>query len=117
MSNKENKYSSFAEFWPFYVGEHSRSATRTLHFIGTTLGILLLATAVATKLWYLLVLVPVVSYGFAWYSHFFVERNRPATFKYPLYSLLADFKMYYLILKGDMNSEVERILQKQKISD
>lgn len=102
-------YGSFEEFWPFYVREHSQPATRAFHFIGTSLGLALLVFVCITGLWYLLPLVFIVSYGFAWYSHFFIEHNRPATFKYPLYSLAADFRMYYLMLQGKMDAEVARV--------
>lgn len=103
------RYNSFQEFWPFYVKEHSKAATRMFHFIGTSLGLLLLVFSCLTRQWYLLPLTLVVSYGFAWYSHFFIEHNRPATFKYPIYSFLADLRMYQLMLQRKMDAEVEHI--------
>lgn len=102
---------SFDEFWPFYCCEHSRPATRRLHFAGSLLGPLLAAIGVARTgraSW--LTLWPAVSYGFAWGSHFLVEKNRPATFRYPLWSLLADYRMVGFMLSGRMDGEVERAL-------
>lgn len=101
------QYTSFEEFWPFYVCEHSRPMTRWLHFCGTLLLIPIVVLAVVGSAWYLL-LLPLVGYGFAWVSHAFVERNRPATFTYPWWSLMADFKMFYYILTGRMSDEVAR---------
>ncbi len=99
---------SFAEFWPFYVREHSLAATRTFHFIGTSFGLMaIILAAITTQGWFLLAGL-VVSYGFAWSSHFFIEKNRPATFTYPLYSLRADLRMYGLMLRGRMQAEVVR---------
>ncbi len=99
---------SFSEFWPFYVREHSQPLTRRLHFVGTTLVLLLVIAAAALRRPWLLLLTPVCGYSFAWASHFLVEKNRPATFKYPLYSLVADFVMYGKMLRGQMDEEVRR---------
>jgi len=88
------RYRSFREFYPFYLTEHSRSGTRRLHFVGTLLVLLTVVYALATQRWAALLLLPVFGYGFAWAAHFFVERNRPATFTYPLYSLAGDFRMF-----------------------
>lgn len=103
----EQRYQSFAEFWPYYVREHSHPACRLLHFVGSTLGIVVLAAAVVYNLW-LLPLALVVGYGFAWIGHFLIEKNRPATFKYPLWSFIGDWKMWFLMLTGRMSAEVER---------
>ncbi|MEZ4751368.1 MAG: DUF962 domain-containing protein [Bdellovibrionota bacterium] len=85
---------NFQEFWPFYLSEHSRPATRFFHFVGTSFGLLCLGTALVKQdpLWLPIGLVG--SYGLAWFSHFFIEKNRPATFQYPVWSFLGDFKMY-----------------------
>lgn len=99
---------TFAEFWPFYVLEHSRPATRVLHAAGTLASLGLLVWLVATRRWAWLPLVLVVGYGAAWAAHFFVEHNRPATFKYPLWSFAADYKMLWMMLGGRMGREVER---------
>jgi hypothetical protein len=103
------RFTSFAEFWPFYVQEHSRPATRVVHFLGSTLAVVLVIVAIVGQWWWLLLAVPLVGYGFAWASHFGIEHNRPATFKYPLWSLAADWKMWLLMLSGQMGKEVERV--------
>jgi hypothetical protein len=94
------EYHSFEEFYPFYLSEHSRSGTRRLHFTGTLLVLLTLAYAVATQRWRFLALVPLCGYGLAWVGHFAVERNRPATFQHPLYSLAGDFRMFVEMIRG-----------------
>jgi hypothetical protein len=100
---------SFEEFWPFYVAEHGRAATRALHFTGTSAGLLLLGVALWSRRPVLLLAALLVSYGLAWVGHFLVERNRPATFQYPLWSLRGDFRMYGLMWRGRMSSEIERL--------
>ena len=94
------QYGTFRDFYPFYLTEHSRSGTRRLHFAGTTLVLLTLVYALASRRWVLLAMLPVFGYGFAWAGHFFVERNRPATFQYPVYSLAGDFRMFADMLRG-----------------
>lgn len=91
---KQSGFNSFAEFYPFYLREHSDPTCRRLHFVGTSLVIVLLALVAISGKLVLLWLLPVVGYGFAWVGHFFYEKNRPATFKHPWYSLAADFVMY-----------------------
>jgi len=103
---------SFTEFWPFYCREHSKPLTRRLHLAGSVLGpfasaIVFLGTGSAHALW----LWAVCGYGFAWVGHFFVERNRPATFRHPFYSLAADYVMVWKMLTGRMDEEVARALQ------
>jgi len=93
-------YGTFRDFYPFYLTEHSQSGTRRLHFAGTLLVLLTLVYALGSRHWALLWLVPLFGYGFAWAGHFFVERNRPATFQYPLYSLAGDFRMFADMLRG-----------------
>jgi hypothetical protein len=94
------RFESFGEFYPYYLTEHSDRSCRRLHFIGTALVMLTLIVAVASDRYALLWLVPVLGYGFAWAGHFFFEKNRPATFRYPLYSLIGDFVMFRDILVG-----------------
>jgi len=102
--------SNYSEFWDFYVCEHSRPLTRALHVAGTALGLVLLVWFAATGRWYLFPLFLVVGYAFAWFAHFVVEKNRPATFKYPFWSFISDFKMMWFMITGRMGREVERAL-------
>ncbi|MGJ7551492.1 Mpo1-like protein [Pseudomonas alloputida] len=94
------QFRSFAEFYPYYLGEHSNPTCRRLHFVGTSLVIALLAYTLGSGKWWLLLAVPFCGYGFAWVGHFFYERNKPATFKHPWYSLIGDFAMFRDILLG-----------------
>ena len=105
-------YRSFSEFWPYYLREHSKPRTRSLHYVGTTLVVAIAAFALVTGAWLWLLFVPFAGYGFAWIAHFRVERNRPATFTYPLWSLAADFKMWGLWLTGRLQPELDRALRK-----
>lgn len=105
----EARIKTYPEFWDFYVQEHSHPATRLLHFAGTSLAILLLVWFIWRGSWFYFPLCLVVGYGFAWAAHFFVEKNKPATFKYPLWSFVSDYKMMFYMLTGKMNSEVERV--------
>lgn len=91
---------SFEEFYPFYLKEHSNPINRLLHVIGTTIVLALVATSLIHLNPYWLIFIPISGYGFAWIGHFFFEKNQPATFKYPLWSLKSDFKMYFDILNG-----------------
>ena len=94
------RYATFRQFYPFYLTEHSRSGTRRLHFAGTLLVLLTLMYAFAAQRWAILLLLPVFGYGFAWVAHFFVERNRPATFTYPFYRLVGDFRRVVDMARG-----------------
>lgn len=98
--NRTAQFRSFAEFYPYYLGEHSNPTCRRLHFVGTSLVIALLAYTIGSGKWLLLLALPVFGYGFAWVGHFFFENNRPATFTHPLYSLMGDFVMFRDILLG-----------------
>jgi hypothetical protein len=95
-----SRYASFREFYPFYLSEHSDRNCRRLHFVGSTLVLAVVAVAAATRDARWLLLAPVFGYGFAWVGHFAFEKNRPATFKQPLYSLAGDWVMYWDILRG-----------------
>lgn len=105
----EARIQSFEEFWPFYVGEHLDPRSRALHYVGTTLAIGTIATAALTVNPTWLLLTPIVGYTPAWVGHFIIEGNRPATFKYPLWSLRGDLKMLSYALAGRMADEVERL--------
>ncbi|MCB0501484.1 MAG: DUF962 domain-containing protein [Bacteroidetes bacterium] len=92
------KFNSLQEFYPFYLTEHSNTICRSLHFVGTSIVIGLLISAIITQKWWLLLLMPLAGYGFAWVGHFVFEKNKPAAFKQPLYSLASDFLMFYHII-------------------
>lgn len=100
MTSEElQKFGNFREFYPYYLDEHRDVRCRRMHFIGSTLVLLTLVLAVAHTPWWLLA-APVAGYGFAWLGHFLFEKNKPATFKYPLYSLMGDWVMFGDILRG-----------------
>lgn len=101
-------FQSFAEFWPFYLREHHRPFTRLLHYVGTTLGVILLLGFLATGDWRLLTGAPIAGYAFAWFAHAFIERNRPATFAHPLWSFQGDFYMLYCWATGRLAAELDR---------
>ena len=100
------RYATFAEFWPFYLREHSRPRTRALHYVGTSLVVAIAVFALVTGRWWWLLAMPAAGYFFAWLAHFTVEKNRPATFTYPRWSLAADFRMWWLWLTGRLGAEL-----------
>ncbi|WP_420431710.1 Mpo1-like protein [Hyphobacterium sp.] len=102
------EYTTYGEFFPYYLQEHARPATRYFHYAGSILAIIVLTYAIASGNLWLLLLVPVSGYFFAWISHAFVERNKPATFTYPLWSLRGDYHMLVLAISGKLNAELER---------
>lgn len=106
----EKRFETFEEFWPFYVKEHAQKSTRIMHFVGTTAAVGMFATGVLLRKKWMMLVAPVFGYGPAWVSHFFIEKNRPATFKYPRWSLMADFVMWNKMVRGEMDAEVERVL-------
>ncbi|MRX28207.1 DUF962 domain-containing protein [Kangiella sp. HZ709] len=101
----DERFTSFKEFWPYYLSEHRLPSNRLLHYIGTYLSLSLLLIAISTQQWWLILAASLTGYGFAWVGHFFIEKNRPATFSYPLWSFLADYKMCYLALTGKLKQE------------
>jgi hypothetical protein len=105
----EKQFQTFKEFWPFYLGEHSAPANRWLHFIGTSLALLQIIYALATRRFWLLLTALVTGYAFAWIGHFFLEKNRPATFTYPWFSFMGDWKMWALMMAGRLNSEMKKL--------
>jgi hypothetical protein len=94
------RFASFREFYPYYLSEHRDRTCRRLHFIGTSLVLIVLAAAALSRNAWLLLLAPLVGYGFAWIGHFRFEKNRPATFSHPFYSLAADFVLFRDMLTG-----------------
>jgi|SRR5262245_11517132 len=101
------RFKSFDEFWPYYVAEHSQPGTRLLHLVGTTAATASLLYFIAARKWRLLPLALVPGYAAAWVGHFFVEKNQPATFQYPLWSLMGDYKMMAKMIRGEMDQELE----------
>lgn len=100
MAVTESRYESFGDFYPYYLNEHKDRICRRLHFLGTGLVLLTLVVAMYFRSWPALMALPLVGYGFAWVGHFFFEHNKPATFKYPFYSLIGDFVMFKDMLTG-----------------
>ncbi|AWL12622.1 hypothetical protein HMF8227_02164 [Saliniradius amylolyticus] len=112
-------FKSFADFYPYYLQEHSDKRCRALHYIGSTLVLGILVYSLWNRWWWGLLLMPVVGYGFAWIGHFLFEHNRPATFRHPWYSLLGDWVMYKdagLGLLG-VDSQLQRMKQQQSSSE
>lgn len=97
----------YADFWPYYLREHARPETRRLHYAGTALTFVALAAGIFASAWWLLA-IPLAGYGFAWSAHFGVEKNRPATFTYPLWSLASDYRMFFLWLAGRLGPHLQR---------
>lgn len=102
------RISSYAEFWPFYLREHAAPLTRLLHALGTGVGLLLLLGALVLGAWWLLLAALLAGYGFAWVSHLVVERNRPASFRHPWWSLISDFRMAWCMVTGTLDAELEK---------
>lgn len=102
------RISTFEEFWPYYLGEHRSPLCRGLHYVGTGMAIGSVAAAALTLNPAWLLVAPIAGYGPAWFAHYVVEKNRPATFTYPAWSLRADFKMFGLAVRGKMGAEMKR---------
>ncbi|GAB1463225.1 Mpo1-like protein [Pedobacter sp.] len=105
MNNK--KYKSLKEFYPFYLSEHQNTTSRILHFIGTLLAIVSLIGGILFHDFRFMLAVPFLGYGFAWVGHFFFEKNKPATFQYPGYSLASDFILFWDLLNGKQSFKVK----------
>jgi hypothetical protein len=110
------RYNSFTEFWPYYLAEHSKPGTRLLHLIGTSIALGAVVVFILIGKWWLFPLALIPGYGAAWIGHFFIEKNKPATFQYPLWSFMGDYKMIFMMLTGRMGDEaVRRSRHKQDI--
>ena len=103
-----DNFRNFAEFWPYYLSEHAKPTTRALHFAGTGAGLLLFMLGLVSGNYWLLLVALVWGYGPAWVGHFFVEKNRPATFRHPFWSLIADFRMFFFFITGRLGAELRR---------
>ena len=97
---EETRFRSFGEFYPFYLSEHTNPISRRLHFTGTSIALALLVAALATQHRWLVGVALIQGYAFAWVGHFFFEHNKPATFRYPGFSLLGDWRLWWDILTG-----------------
>ncbi len=102
------KITRYDAFWLFYLREHANPRTRQLHYFGTFLALASMAAAIVLAQPWLVVLALVTGYGPAWFAHFRVEKNRPATFTYPIWSLLSDFRMAFAWLTGNLAGELAR---------
>lgn len=100
------KYTTLKDFYPYYLTEHQDKRCQALHFIGTAILLLIAVAMFATQTWWYFFLIPVVGYGFAWVGHFVFEKNKPATFQYPGFSLASDFIMFWHILTGQIDRKV-----------
>ncbi|MEZ4458631.1 MAG: DUF962 domain-containing protein [bacterium] len=103
------EFESFEDFWPFYLQEHSDPTNRALHVAGTLAALATAGYAVASKRPKLLAVAPLMGYGAAWVGHFLIEKNRPATFRHPVWSLRGDLKMAQLAVSGQLEDELKRV--------
>ena len=106
--SKDKDFSNFRDFWPYYLSEHSRHETRLIHIAGTGLSLGLLTLFILFGHWWYLLSAVLAGYGLAWISHVFLERNRPATFTHPIWSLMGDFRMFVLACAGRLNNELKK---------
>ena len=102
-------YKNYRAFYPFYLSQHSNATCRRLHYLGTSLAIALFFYSVVTQSWLLLWALPVCGYFFAWLGHFVFEGNKPATFTYPLWSLIADFHMLFDFISGRLPAKLRQL--------
>ena len=103
-----HRITTYREFWPFYLSEHAKAETRFWHMAGTGLAVVFLVAAILTWNVWLLLAALVAGYGPAWLTHFTIEKNRPATFRYPIWSLISDFRMAATWLSGGLSRELEK---------
>ncbi len=109
MSEKTSaKIRTYREFWPYYLQEHARPETRAVHFAGTSLATLCIAALIFSgNLWFIPAAL-ISGYGPAWIGHFFIEKNRPATFTYPFWSLISDYRMVWVWMTGHLPEELAK---------
>jgi len=105
MAGRITRYS---DFWPYYLREHAKPKTRLIHYAGTGFSIISLVAMIATRNPLFLPVAVILGYGPAWFGHFFVEKNKPATFKYPLWSLISDYRMAFTWLAGRLGNELTK---------
>ena len=98
--NSHKRFETFSDFYPFYLSEHANRSSRHLHFVGTSVALTLLVVVLLTHSWWLLIAALVQGYAFAWVGHFFFEHNKPATFKYPIFSFMGDWRLWWNMLTG-----------------
>ena len=98
---------TYSEFWPYYLREHAEPGTRYMHYAGTVIATSVLLLALMSQTWWLLIFFPVAGYGFAWVSHAFIERNKPATFIHPVWSLISDYRMTFLAFTGQLKPHLK----------
>lgn len=103
------KIGRYQDFWPYYLKEHSNPRCRQLHYAGTTIGLVFLVFSLVTQNPHLIPVILIAGYGPAWAGHFFIEKNRPATFQYPLWSLVSDIRMYFMWLSRNLDKELDHI--------
>jgi hypothetical protein len=102
QQKQPSQYGSFSEFYPYYLSEHKNRRCRQCHYLGSTMTIFVLLLCIYYQAWSWLWLLPVIGYGFAWFGHYVFEKNRPATFKYPVYSFFGDWVMFWQMLTGKL---------------
>ncbi len=109
------RYRTFAEFWPYYLREHSQPGCRALHYVGTVCSMGAIVAGFVVSPWFFLAAL-VVGYGPAWIGHFGIEKNKPATFGYPFWSLISDYRMFALAVSGRLGPELERAMRKAPVA-
>jgi hypothetical protein len=112
---KQTDFETFNDFWPYYLSEHTHPTTRLMHVVGTAMSLAFVILLTWSGDLQFLAAAIIVGYGFAWFSHIFVERNRPATFRYPIWSLMGDFRMFALACTGRLDAELKHQARKQRL--
>lgn len=105
---EKTEFKTLAEFWPFYLGEHSNKLNRVLHFIGSSFGLFFLVQFFLTLNFYFLLYGLTSGYAFAWIGHFFIQKNKPATFKYPIKSFISDWRLFFYTLTFQIDKELKK---------